>query len=108
MADNDESARGPVPPYGPAIWDAAKRGDLNEMEHVADAARVALAKGAQQEGLKLEEVGTHVAEHFHAVADHEVVAVREALTHLEQHIAQLRAKQTDAQKQAPQGEAPPQ
>ena len=29
------ASSGPVPPYGPAIWDAVHRGDLNEMKAVA-------------------------------------------------------------------------
>jgi Domain of unknown function (DUF1843) len=94
MADNEEqSARGPVPPYGPAIWDAAKRGDLQEMEHIADAARLALARGAQEEGIKIEATASRAYGHFHDVAAHEVVAVREALTHLEGKIHELRSGQ---------------
>ena len=39
----DES--GPLVPYGPPIHAAAQRGDLAEMEAVANAARLALAAG---------------------------------------------------------------
>ena len=92
MADNEESTRGAVPPYGPAIWDAAKRGDIHEMEHIADQARQAIARGAQQEGVVIENAAKGAAAHFHDVAAHEVVAVREALTHLEQKIAELRGQ----------------
>ena len=91
MAENED--RGPIPPYGPAIWDAAKRGDLHEMEHIADAARQALARGAKDEGVQLESSASAAAGHFHDVAAHDVVAVREALTHLEGKIHELRSSQ---------------
>jgi hypothetical protein len=42
-AQTDDS--GPLVPYGPPIFAAAKRGDLAEMEAVANAARLALAAG---------------------------------------------------------------
>ena len=91
MSENED--RGPIPPYGPAIWDAAKRGDLHEMEHIADAARQALARGAKEEGVQFESSTSAAAGHFHDVAAHEVVAVREALTHLEGKIHELRYSQ---------------
>ena len=90
MAENDE-ARGPVPPYGPAIWDAAKRGDIHEMEHVADAARQAIARGAKEEGIEFAAAAGAATTHFHDVAAHEVVEVRSALSALEAKIAELRA-----------------
>lgn len=89
MAGNEQS-QGPLPPYGPAIWDAAKRGDLEEMERVADAARHAIARGAKDEGVQFEAGASGAASHFREVASHEVVEVREALTGLEQKIAELR------------------
>jgi Domain of unknown function (DUF1843) len=89
MADNDQT-RGPVPPYGPAIWDAAKRGDLHEMEHIADCARQAIARGAKEEGIQIQSTTSAAATHFHDVAAHEVGEVREALTHLEKKIVELR------------------
>jgi Domain of unknown function (DUF1843) len=111
MAD-DQHAAGPLPPYGPAIWDAVKRGDLAEMEHIADQARHAIARGAQAEGVEI----TQTTGHFRDVAAHEVVEVREALTNLEQKICELRASQANPaeQTQRPQAEprvdpdAPPQ
>jgi uncharacterized protein DUF1843 len=90
MADNEES-RGPVPPYGPAIWDAVKRGDLHEMEHIADAARTAIARGAKQEGVEVAAAAEGAKAHFADVAGHEVHEVRNALSALEQKIAELRA-----------------
>jgi len=102
MADHDET-QGPVPPYGQAIWDATKRGDLPEMEHIADAARLALAKGAKDEGVTIADTTSKAAGHFHEVAAHEVVEVRNALSGLEQKIAELRGKS-----KPPQGETPPQ
>ena len=93
MAENEDRG-GPVPPYGPAIWDAAKRGDLHEMEHIADAARHALARGAKDEGVKFESATSGAAGHFRDVASHEAAEVREALTHLEGKIHQLRSGQT--------------
>jgi hypothetical protein len=98
MAEH-ESTRGPVPPYGPAIWDAAKRGDLTEMENVADAARLAIAQGAKQAGVEFGEAGQNATVHFHAVAHHDVENVRSALSALEQKIAELRA--THAKKDPP-------
>jgi hypothetical protein len=95
MADNTES-RGPLPPYGAAIWDAAKRGDLHEMEHIADAARHAIARGAKEEGVEIKGAAEGAAGHFRDVASHEVAEVREALTHLEGKINELR--QSRAQK----------
>jgi Domain of unknown function (DUF1843) len=89
MAENED--RGPLPPYGPAIWDAAKRGDLHEMEHIADAARHAIARGAAQEGVEIQSGASAAAGHFRDVAAHEVAEVREALTHLEGKISELRA-----------------
>ncbi|MBV8298649.1 MAG: DUF1843 domain-containing protein [Candidatus Eremiobacteraeota bacterium] len=89
MAENTD--RGPLPPYGPAIWDAAKRGDLQEMEHIADAARHAIARSAAQEGVQISESTSSAATHFRECASHEVVEVREALTHLEGKINELRA-----------------
>jgi Asp-tRNA(Asn)/Glu-tRNA(Gln) amidotransferase C subunit len=90
MAEHD-STRGPVPPYGPAIWDAVKRGDLEEMERVADAARLAIAKGAKQEGVEFAASAEQAIVHFHAVAHHDVQNVRSALSALEMEIAELRA-----------------
>jgi hypothetical protein len=103
MVEQDD-ARGPVPPYGPAIWDAAKRGDLHEMEHIADAARLALAKGAKDAGVTFSESASAAAGHFEEVASHQVVEVREALSGLEKKIAELRGQQ---QKPAP-GDPPAQ
>jgi hypothetical protein len=101
MAENEQT-RGPIPPYGPAIWDAAKRGDLHEMEHIADAARHAIARGAASEGVEIKSAAEGGASHFRDVAGHEAGEVREALTHLEGKIAELRAshaKPPDAPKQ---------
>ena len=102
MADDAET-RGPIPPYGQAIWDAAKLGDLHEMEHIADAARLALAKGAKDEGCQIEDATSKAATHFHEVASHEAVEVRGALTELEKKIAELRHRE-----QQPPGDTPAQ
>ncbi len=102
MAENDDSTRGPVPPYGPAIWDAVKRGDMHEMEHIADEARQAIARGAKQEGVQMQSAADGAQAHFHDVADHEVHEVRNALTALEGKIAELRAAH------AKKGQPPPQ
>jgi hypothetical protein len=91
MAENEDSTRGPLPPYGPAIWDAVKRGDMHEMEHIADEARHAIARGAKQEGVEIKSASEGAQAHFHDVAEHEVVEVRSALTALEGKIAELRA-----------------
>ena len=90
MAEHD-TTRGPVPPYGPAIWDAVKSGDIEKMEAVADAARLAIAKGAKQEGVEFQKAAGHAAIQFHAVAHHDVQNVRSALSALETEIAELRA-----------------
>jgi hypothetical protein len=101
MADNEQT-RGPIPPYGPAIWDAAKRGDLHEMEHIADEARHAIARGAKEEGVEIKSAAESGAAHLHDVASHEVGEVREALTHLEQKISELRASHAQKPPDAPQ------
>ena len=100
MAEH-ESTRGPVPPYGPAIWDAVKRGDLEEMENVADAARLAIARGAQETHVDFTEAMKNAKVHFHAVAHHDVQNVRSALSALETEIAELRAAQTKKDKPPP-------
>jgi hypothetical protein len=89
MAKDDDHAQGSLPPYGPAIWDAAKRGDLAEMEHIADAARLALARGAKEEGVHFADSYSTAKVHFKDVASHEVAEVREALTHLEKKINEI-------------------
>ena len=90
MAEHD-TTRGPVPPYGPAIWDAVKSGDLDHMEAVADAARLAIAKGAKEAGVEFAAGVEQAKVHFHAVAHHDVQNVRSALSALETEIAELRA-----------------
>ena len=75
--------QGPVPPYGDAIAKAAQRGDLEEMEQHADAARHAIAGEPPPEGAAVK---------FHKVLDHEVAAVRGALHDLEAKIAELRKR----------------
>ena len=104
MAENEE-ARGPVPPYGPAIWDATKRGDLHEMEHVADAARLAIARGAKEEGVQFGVAAETAKVTFHDVAAHEVHEVRSALSALEAKIAELRS--AHAKKDQPPKDQPP-
>ena len=66
------ASSGPVPPYGPAIWDAVHRGDLNEMTAVAEAARKAL-----------------VPIKFTTVRGNKAVEAKRALTQLEAAIAKL-------------------
>ena len=78
---SDEQLQGSVPPYGDAIAKAAQRGDLEDMEAHADAARHAIAGEPPPEGAAVK---------FHKVLDHEVAAVRGALHQLEAKIAELR------------------
>ena len=114
MAENQDKTQGPVPPYGQAIWDAVKRGDLHEMEHIADQARQAIARGAKDEGVQVEHLAQSGTAHFHDVASHEVVQVREALTNLEQKINEVRRGQSQSgegqsgQAQPPAGGTPQQ
>ncbi|HEY0613768.1 MAG TPA: hypothetical protein VGC96_03965 [Candidatus Elarobacter sp.] len=84
-------------PHGSAIADAIKRGDLHEMEHVADQTRLAIAHGAQQEGVELAESASQAAAKLGAVASHEVGAVRAALTNLEAKISELRQAKRGAE-----------
>lgn len=102
MAENDDSTRGPVPPYGPAIWDAVKRGDMHEMEHIADEARLAIARGAKQESVEVKSAAEGAQAHFHEVAERDVHEVRNALTALEAKIAELRAAHAKKDQPPPQ------
>ncbi|HEV2741194.1 MAG TPA: hypothetical protein VGU66_21725 [Candidatus Elarobacter sp.] len=80
---SNEEQQGSVPPYGDAIAKAAQRGDLEDMEAHADAARHAIAGEPPPEGAAVK---------FHKVLDHEVAAVRGALHELENKIAELRKR----------------
>jgi hypothetical protein len=80
-----------VPPYGQAISDAAARGDLAEMEEIADAARIVLAKSGHHEGVQFEHSASEAHQHFAKVAPQDIGKVREALTELEKKIVELRA-----------------
>ncbi|HYW53985.1 MAG TPA: hypothetical protein VE826_08445 [Dongiaceae bacterium] len=80
---SDENLQGPVPPYGDAIAKAVQRGDLEDMEAHADAARCAIAGEPAPEGAAVK---------FHKVLDHEVAAVRSALHELENKIAEMRKR----------------
>ena len=89
-----ETTPGPNVPYGPPIHAAAKRGDLAEMEAVANAARVALAAGnpkfaAAARGVQLAP-GTV---RFTPVTDQNEGAVTAALATLETAIANLKQQQ---------------
>ena len=75
-------------PYGPAIADAAARGDLQEMEAVAQAARHALAAGAS--GEQGTPAGAASAVQYHPVPPDKAPEVRKALEELERKIAGLR------------------
>jgi hypothetical protein len=78
---SNEEQQGSVRPYGDAIAKAVQRGDLEDMEAHADAARHAIAGEPPPE---------NAAVKFHKVLDHEVAAVRGALHELEAKIAQMR------------------
>ncbi|HEY0382975.1 MAG TPA: DUF1843 domain-containing protein [Candidatus Elarobacter sp.] len=78
---SDEQQQGSVRPYGDAIAQAAQRGDLQEMEDHADAARRALAG---------EPHPPSAAVRFHQVLDHEREAVMNALRTLETKIGEMR------------------
>ena len=89
MAHDESHAS--IPPYGQAIWEAARRGDLAQMEEIADAARIALAKSGHHEGLTFHHSASETHHHFGKVPAADVGEVREALTELEKKIAELRA-----------------
>ncbi|HTW83725.1 MAG TPA: DUF1843 domain-containing protein [Candidatus Sulfotelmatobacter sp.] len=83
---------GPIPPYGPAITQAAQSGDLAQMQATANAARIAIARcggetlnfgGAQ---------GTGSVE-FVACTPDQVADVAAALKTLEDAIAKAEAAQ---------------
>jgi hypothetical protein len=78
---SDEQQQGSVRPYGDAIAQAAQRGDLQEMEAHADAARRALAG---------EEHPPNAAVRFHQILEHERDAVMNALKQLETKIGEMR------------------
>ena len=78
---SNEEQQGSVPPYGDAIAKAAERGDLEDMEAHAVAARHAIAGEPPPENAKVK---------FEKVVEHEVAAVRGALHELEAKIAELR------------------
>jgi hypothetical protein len=80
---SNEEQQGSVRPYADAIAKAAQRGDLEDMEAHADAARYAIAGETPSEGAAVK---------FHKVLDHEIAAVRGALHELEAKIADLRKR----------------
>jgi hypothetical protein len=80
---SNEDLQGTVPPYGDAIAKAAQRGDLEDMEAHADAARRAIAGEPPAEGAVVK---------FERVVEHEVAAVRGALHQLEAKIVELRKR----------------
>ncbi len=82
---------GPLVPYGPPIWGAAKRGDLAEMEAVANAARLALAAGNPKfAGAARGVVPVPGAVTFTPVTERNEGAVTTALAALETAIARLK------------------
>ncbi len=91
-AQTDDS--GPLVPYGPPIFAAAKRGDLAEMEAVANAARLALAAGNPKfagAARGLSAIPGGVA--FTPVTEQNEGAVTTALASLESAIANLKQQQ---------------
>jgi hypothetical protein len=80
---SNENLQGPLPPYGDAIAKAAQRGDVEDMEAHADAARYAIAGEPPPESAKVK---------FQKVAEHEIAAVRGALHQLEAKIVELRSR----------------
>ena len=80
---SNEEQQGSVRPYADAIAKAAQRGDLEDMEAHADAARHAIAGEPPPENAKVK---------FEKVVEHEVAAARSALHELEAKIAQLRTR----------------
>jgi hypothetical protein len=67
---------------------AAQGSDLTELESLADHARIAIARSAQNADVTFEGAAAHVK----GIAGDEIVAVRQALTTLEGRIAELRVK----------------
>ncbi len=85
---------GPLVPYGPPIHAAAKRGDLAEMEAVANAARLALAAGNTKFAAAARGIGpVPGAVSFTPVTDQNEGAVTTALATLETAIARLKQQQ---------------
>jgi hypothetical protein len=80
---SNEEQQGSVRPYGDAIAKAAQRGDLEDMEAHADAARHAIAGEPPPENAVVK---------FEKVVEHEVAAVRGALHELEAKIVELRKR----------------
>jgi hypothetical protein len=70
-----------IKPYGPALADAAARGDHAEMVRTAEAARRALAGEQPKPG--------GPGPHYHPVPPHEADEVRKALAELEKKIANV-------------------
>jgi hypothetical protein len=75
-----DEANASIKPYGPALADAAARGDYEEMTAHASAAKRALA-GEKPSGS---------GPQYHPVAEHEAGPVRKALEELERKIASLK------------------
>ena len=85
---------GPLQPYGPPIHAAAKRGDLAEMEAVANAARLALAAGNTKFAAAARGISAVPgAVTFTPVTDQNEGAVTTALATLESAIARLKQQQ---------------
>jgi hypothetical protein len=80
-----------------SVKQAASGNELESMESVADRARIAIARAAHNAEVTFE--GT--AETVKGVAEHEVVSMRQALTHLEGRIAELRSANTPARPAPP-------
>jgi hypothetical protein len=86
---------GPLPPYGPAITQAAQRGDLAEMEATANAARIAIAQCGEEKLTYAEGVGVASASvQFTACTPDQVAGVAAALKTLEAAIAKAQDQQS--------------
>ncbi|MGD1067359.1 MAG: DUF1843 domain-containing protein [Vulcanimicrobiaceae bacterium] len=85
---------GPIPPYGPAITQAAQRGDLAEMQATANAARIAIAQAggaALKYGGDASGPGTVS---FTACSPEQVAEIAAALKTLDAAIAKAEASQS--------------
>jgi Domain of unknown function (DUF1843) len=84
---------GPLPPYGPAITQAAQRGDLAEMHATANAARIALAQAGGEKLTYGEGAKGPGSVSFAPVTPAQVAEVAAALKTLDEAIAKAEAQQ---------------
>ena len=85
---------GPLPVSGPAITQAAQRGDLAEMEATANAARLAIAQCGGAKLTFAEGANASPTVQFAACTPDQVGAVSAALKTLDEAIAKAQAQQS--------------